>query len=94
MFDPQMLMSMLGGMNNMGQNPSGDNVNNGDMFSSMMQNPAMLSGLMQMMNNNQQNNQNTNQTNQTGKNTYINNKASSQDVNRDLYNILKNADNI
>ncbi len=95
MFDPQMLQSLFSSMNfanNQGDNNSLNNMTqNNPLFSMMGANPSMLSGLMQMFNNNS--NSTNNQT--TGKNTYVSNKISDKkNINSELYHLIKNADSI
>ncbi len=94
MFDPQMLMNMFGNMNFSG-NADGNNLNNmqnNPLFSMLGANPSMLSGIMQMFNNNGA--QNTN-TPAVGKNTYVSNKITNKkNINSELYHIIKNADSI
>ena len=94
MFDPQMLMNMFGNMNFSG-NADGNNLNNmqnNPLFSMLGANPSMLSGIMQMFNNNGA--QNTN-TPAVCKNTYVSNKITDKkNINSELYHIIKNADSI
>lgn len=95
MFDPQMLMNMFGNMNfpnNQNNDNANNNMQNNPLFSMMGSNPSMLTGLMQMFNNN---NTTPNNTPVTGKNTYVSNKISDKkNVNSELYHIIKNAENI
>lgn len=99
MFDPQMLMSMFGNMNNFSGGAQNANDNGANNFSSnplmsmLGGNPNMLSGLMQMFNNNNQSNQSNQPT--VGRNTYVNNKiTNNQNINEELYHIIKNSENI
>lgn len=100
MLDPQMLFNLMNGnqMNNMfGNLFSGANNLNGNQpqannnpFANILGgNSQLLSGLMQMFSS-QQNN-----VPQNGKNVYINkNNMKNNNINTELYNILKNSNNI
>ncbi len=99
MFDPQMLMNMFGASGGMGNLFSGGVQNNDDNQNNQMNSLMnmfgggggnMLTGLMQIMNSNNNNSNNP----PIGKNTYVNKVSSNNNVNLELYHIIKNSENI
>lgn len=104
MFDPTMLMNMLGGMNNMGGMPnfnmpnqpqnSDDATQNptgatNNLFNMLGANPQMLTSLMQMFGANGAG------APPTGKNVYVSDKLQdNKNINSELYRIIKDAENI
>ena len=81
-------MANLGNMFNSGGGNSEQDGNQGNPMMNMFGNPNMLSGLMQMMNNN------SNSAPPLGKNTYINKVSTNSNVNSELYKIIKSAESI
>lgn len=81
-------MANLGNMFNLGGSNGEQDGNQGNPMMNMFGNPNMLSGLMQMMNNN------SNSAPPLGKNTYINKVSTNSNINSELYKIIKSAESI
>ncbi len=81
-------MANLGNMFNSGGGNGEQDGNQGNPMMNMFGNPNMLSGLMQMMNNN------SNSAPPLGKNTYINKVSTNSNINYELYKIIKSAESL